>query len=351
MMDVEEPGSIVYNSQGYPKREGEQECSFFVKNGECTYGAKCKWHHPEMIDPSADYNSKGFPLRPDQQICSFYAKTQECNFGYTCRWHHPEPEEPPEGTTAPAIGANSMGLPRRPGASKCSFFIKSGQCKFSVTCKYDHPESAIKAHMMQPQQQFQPMMHQQFQPMMHQQQQRAMMAAPQGGGPITGYNSKGYPIRPGASMCQFFAKTGECKFGSDCRFDHSEGVMADDGMMMSTNSIGLPVRPGVQLCSFFTKHGSCNYGENCRFDHPEEYVDQPGVPRAQRMMRNDNPRNNSLGFPIRPGQAPCTYYMQHGSCSYGEACKWDHPEGPVGMGMQHGFLKTPTHGIKRPVPY
>ena len=30
-------------------------------------------------------------------------------------------------------------------------------------------------------------------------------------------------------------------------------------------------------------------------------------------------------FPRRPGERECDFYMQHGKCSYGAECIWDHP--------------------------
>eukprot|EP00471_Norrisiella_sphaerica_P004966 CAMPEP_0184484076 /NCGR_PEP_ID=MMETSP0113_2-20130426/5780_1 /TAXON_ID=91329 /ORGANISM="Norrisiella sphaerica, Strain BC52" /LENGTH=87 /DNA_ID=CAMNT_0026864861 /DNA_START=812 /DNA_END=1075 /DNA_ORIENTATION=+ len=35
---------------------------------------------------------------------------------------------------------------------------------------------------------------------------------------------------------------------------------------------------------------------------------------------------NSLGYPMRPGQPQCTYYVKTGECKFGATCKWDHPE-------------------------
>merc|ERR1712072_424139 len=39
-----------------------------------------------------------------------------------------------------------------------------------------------------------------------------------------------------------------------------------------------------------------------------------------------NPRFNSDGLPIRPGQMSCSYYMNTRDCDYGKARKWHHPE-------------------------
>lgn len=36
----------------------------------------------------------------------------------------------------------------------------------------------------------------------------------------------GLPMRPGARICESFAKNGTCRVGTACRFDHPEGMKA-----------------------------------------------------------------------------------------------------------------------------
>ena len=45
--------------------------------------------------------------------------------------------------------------------------------------------------------------------------------APRSGEPSSspGWRSS-FPQRPGAPVCDFFAKTGFCKYGASCKFDH-----------------------------------------------------------------------------------------------------------------------------------
>uniref|UniRef100_A0A6T9YPE5 C3H1-type domain-containing protein n=1 Tax=Bigelowiella natans TaxID=227086 RepID=A0A6T9YPE5_BIGNA len=123
--------------------------------------------------------------------------------------------------------------------------MKTGQCKFGVTCKFNHP------------------------PNMGGTQKMAMDRCI----PCTTFNEKGYPSRPGQPQCQFYMKTGECKFGATCRFDHPFHVQVTPHLNMRpadrVNSKGLPLRPGVQPCSFYMKTGDCKFGITCKFDHPE----------------------------------------------------------------------------------
>jgi serine/threonine-protein kinase/endoribonuclease IRE1 len=78
-----------------------------------------------------------------------------------------------------------------------------------------------------------------------------------------------------------------------------------------TSILEFPRRPGYPPCDFYVKTGHCRFGESCRFDHPPEY--------AVRLSHQ--------GLPLRPGQAMCQYYERHGDCKFGPACRFDHPVG------------------------
>lgn len=346
-----------YNSQGYPKREGAEQCQFFIKNGTCQFGTTCKYHHPEFIYPGVDFNSRGFPLRPGQPDCEYYMKTQTCKYGCTCKNNHPElqaaaahpnmvPLQQPmggqfagagkgagkgAGAAGPPAGLNSKGYPLRPGATSCAFYLKTGTCKFGATCQFNHPEGGAATVAMNP--------------LASQGFQAAAAEA---------FNSKGYPLRSGVQVCPFFAKTLECKFSSTCKFDHTEGMQYSDGTQ--TNSLGHPIRPGQAQCSFFIKNGCCSYGLTCKFDHPEEYTAlgaaTGGVAPPKPKPTEQASLFNSQGLPIRPGAQSCTFFLKTGQCSFSATCKWDHPEGAGGS--QPGFQKLPGAGaptMMRATPY
>lgn len=42
--------------------QGEKECSYYVKNGNCKFGATCKFHHPQPAFPSA--HEPAYPFYP-----------------------------------------------------------------------------------------------------------------------------------------------------------------------------------------------------------------------------------------------------------------------------------------------
>jgi hypothetical protein len=39
--------------------------------------------------PATEMTSENYPVRPGQGDCSFYMKTGQCKFGATCKWNHP----------------------------------------------------------------------------------------------------------------------------------------------------------------------------------------------------------------------------------------------------------------------
>jgi serine/threonine-protein kinase/endoribonuclease IRE1 len=101
----------------------------------------------------------------------------------------------------------------------------------------------------------------------------AAAAAAEGPGPIVvGYEvvqgdeqnlrAREFPSRPGAQACDFYQKTGHCRFGDLCIFDHPPHFA-----VLLTEQ-GLPYRPGEQLCSFYGKKGQCKFGPACKFHHP-----------------------------------------------------------------------------------
>nr|CAB3489777.1 unnamed protein product [Digitaria exilis] len=51
----------------FPERLDQPECQFYMKTGDCKFGAVCKFHHPReriIPTPNCALNSLGLPLRP-----------------------------------------------------------------------------------------------------------------------------------------------------------------------------------------------------------------------------------------------------------------------------------------------
>lgn len=59
----------------FPERPGQPECQFYMKTGDCKFGAVCRFHHPrERLIPAPDcvLSPIGLPLRPVSDFTSAY---------------------------------------------------------------------------------------------------------------------------------------------------------------------------------------------------------------------------------------------------------------------------------------
>eukprot|EP00640_Fibrocapsa_japonica_P001093 CAMPEP_0113936662 /NCGR_PEP_ID=MMETSP1339-20121228/3507_1 /TAXON_ID=94617 /ORGANISM="Fibrocapsa japonica" /LENGTH=431 /DNA_ID=CAMNT_0000939193 /DNA_START=94 /DNA_END=1389 /DNA_ORIENTATION=- /assembly_acc=CAM_ASM_000762 len=257
------------------------------------------------------------------------------------------------GQGAPVMMMPGMGLevPVRPGKNSCPFFMKTGKCQYGPTCRFSHPVPPNVMPFPQP----------------------LVLGRDQG---------MDHPKRPDEPPCDFFVKTGKCKFGSTCKFDHPESVASPDtgvkAILASDPVTGTtfftddyesykicseyPQRPGQEACSFFVQHGTCRFKDTCKFDHPPpnhagRERSEEEVKRAEEKKKDRAPcqyflANGKCSFddtcrfrhvtqedmnskeeiqasgkpPIRPGQPACRFFMKTGKCAYGATCKWDHPE-------------------------
>ncbi|QDZ26101.1 serine/threonine protein kinase [Chloropicon primus] len=95
-----------------------------------------------------------------------------------------------------------------------------------------------------------------------------------------------------------------------------------------------PRRPGEPVCEYFVKSGWCRYCKTCRFDHPPEY----------KVGRN------SIGYPLRPNQPECGHFARNGVCKFGAACKFSHPEKYLDPANRekHSAPSRDKHGSHRP---
>ncbi|KAG6432155.1 hypothetical protein SASPL_103729 [Salvia splendens] len=86
------PSSSIQKEQAFPERPGQPECQYYLRNGDCKFGATCKYHHPpEWSASRANYilSPMGLPLRPGAPLCSHYAQNGVCKFGPSCKFDHP----------------------------------------------------------------------------------------------------------------------------------------------------------------------------------------------------------------------------------------------------------------------
>ncbi|KAI3466281.1 hypothetical protein Pfo_022944 [Paulownia fortunei] len=322
----------------------------------CKFGDSCKFDHPIWVPEGGipDWKEVPFvpneslPERPGELDCPYFLKTQRCKFGINCKFNHPKDRTTPLG--APENGDVSV-LPERPSEPPCAFYMKTGKCKFGTTCKFHHPkgvqiQSAGEENGTG----------------MHNKIFGDTKPVQPPFTPSLLHNSKGLPIRPGEEDCPFYLKTGSCKYGTTCRYNHPDrnaaaiaptlltspsthfniGVVAPAVSLLSTfdprltqTMLGLgptiyPQRPGQMECDYYMKTGICKFGDNCKFHHPIDRL----APRASaKESLQKNVKLTLAGLPRREGAIHCPYYMKTGTCKYGATCKFDHPPPGEAMAM------------------
>ncbi|URD84532.1 zinc finger CCCH domain-containing protein, partial [Musa troglodytarum] len=130
---------------------------------------------------------------------------------------------------------------------------------------------------------------------------------------IESVESGPFPQRPREPDCTYYLRTGLCRFGMTCRYNHPPNRQ----MAIAAARIkgGYPERVGQPECEFYLRTGTCKFGATCKFHHPR---DKAGI--AGRVQLN------VLGYPLRPDETECAYYMKNGECKFGSTCKFHHPQ-------------------------
>ncbi|KAK4372556.1 hypothetical protein RND71_007940 [Anisodus tanguticus] len=85
-------------------------------------------------------------------------------------------------------------------------------------------------------------------------------------------------------------------------------------LSLGTGPEGYPERPNEPDCIYYLRTGFCGYGARCRFNHPRDRASVLGAMRA-----------TGGEYPERVGQPVCQYYIRTGMCKFGASCKYHHP--------------------------
>lgn len=365
----------------YPQRPGEKDCAYYMLTRTCKFGDACKFDHPIWVPEGGipDWKevpplaiSESLPERPGEPDCPFFLKTQRCKFGSKCKFNHPKDTLV---TVCASENAGISALPDRPSEPLCAFYMKTGKCKFGATCKFHHPTDIQIPSIGQ-------------QNGYGEQTESTIMTEWAPGdatpaNPLTSYspalmyNSKGLPVRPGEADCPFYLKTGSCKYGATCRYNHPDrnvinppaaavghpivaspatnlniGVVnpaasiyqtIDPRLAQPTVGVGptiYPQRPGQIECDYYMKMGECKFGENCKFHHP---IDR-SAPSLAKQAQQQTVKLTLAGLPRREGAIICPYYMKTGTCKFGATCKFDHPPPGEVMAMAASQGTSTTMG-------
>ncbi|XP_077212256.1 zinc finger CCCH domain-containing protein ZFN-like [Tasmannia lanceolata] len=293
----------------YPERLGQPECQYYLKTGTCKFGATCKFHHPRDkagIAGRVVLNVLGYPLRPSEKECAYYLRTGQCKFGNTCKFHHPQPSSqivPVHGSPVyPSVHSPTTPSPQSYPGGLTNWPLS--RASFIPSPRWQGPSSY------------------------------AQLILPQGLVPVPSWNA--YPGQLGSvSSSETQQQTvGPSQFYGTSR--QSETTSAGgQGMFPSYRSGSVPVglyalqrenvfpeRPDQPECQFYMKTGDCKFGAVCRFHHPRERL----IPAPDCVL-------SPLGLPLRPGEPLCIFYSRYGICKFGPNCKYDHPMGTFAYGL------------------
>ncbi|PON57159.1 Zinc finger, CCCH-type [Parasponia andersonii] len=308
----------------YPERVGEPVCQYYLKTGTCKFGASCKFHHPKHGGGSlsqAPLNFYGYPLRPGEAECSYYLKTGQCKFGVTCKFHHPQPAGTSVTASAPQfyppvqspsvpmpdqfVGpSTSMRVARPPllpgsyvqGAYGPVLFPPGivpmpGWTPYSIF----RVDDTITVSIAIP--------------------ERYMRFSPDTA-PVSPVLSPG--TQPTVGAASMYGVTHLPSSTAALVRPYSSLPSSIGASSSSPKEQAFPERPGEPDCLYYLKTGDCKFGSSCRYHHPRDRV----VPRTNCLL-------SPMGFPLRQGVQPCTFYLQNGHCKFGASCKFDHPMGTM----------------------
>lgn len=268
---------------------GQMDCKYYTTPGGCKYGSFCKYNHKEKTETPTELNFLGLPKRPGEKECTYYMSTGSCKYSINCRFHHPDPiavggQEPSSGYQnggssqlhAPPtqLPMTSWPLQRAPNEPVPFLDAAPYVTGFFLPPQGLHPNPEWNGYQAPVNPLFPAEMN---------------VPHPPSAPALEGIARKGigstprkvpdgdYPERPGQPECQFFMKTGTCKFKSACKFHHPKSRLPKTSDV-NVNPVGLPLRPDQPVCSHYSRHGVCKYGQSCRFNHPMD--SSPWVPSS-----------------------------------------------------------------------
>ncbi|KAI4326756.1 hypothetical protein MLD38_032035 [Melastoma candidum] len=283
----DEDGEVERGSSvRYPVRTGAEDCSYYMRTGNCKFGSDCKFNHP-VVRKNQDKAKEEEELRDraSRTECKYYLKTGGCKFGKACRYDHTRLKF----SATPLLDLNFLGLPIRPGEKECPYYMRNGSCKFAANCRFNHPDPS--AGPGDPSQEY---LNGVSAPLSSGSQLSVASWSTPGSlnesapyiplmySPTHGVSSHSnewnryqYQINiQGPSMhsaAAYVARSpiteGDCKFKSNCKYHHPKDRVLNSTTVVLSDK-GLPLRPDQNICSYYSRYGICKFGPACKFDHP-----------------------------------------------------------------------------------
>nr|XP_017183274.1 zinc finger CCCH domain-containing protein 32-like [Malus domestica] len=232
--------------------------------------------YPERVGkPVCQYIYRLGPVNLGENECFYYLKTGQCKFGITCKFHHPQPA----GTTIPASVPQFYPLVQSPvplaeqyGGASTSLrvarpplltgsYVQGTYCPVLIPppgvvpiqgwSPYSAPLSAVPSPGAQPTvgatslygvTQLSSPTHGLASP---------YTSIPSSVGPSSSNPSEQvFPERPGELECQYYLKTGDCKYGPSCRYHHPRDRTVPR-ITCLLSPMGLPLRPVCKVVLYY----------------------------------------------------------------------------------------------------
>lgn len=310
----------------YPLRPYAEDCSYYLRTGTCKFGLNCKFNHPvgrsSHVAKEREKEGYEFSDKTAQITCKYYLSAGGCKFGEACRYNHSK-----EKNVIVSSDYNFLGLPMRLGEKECSYYMRYGSCGYGAMCRFHHPNPSVvggsssyaminsdepvlqkllgsstsprassslnmlssktlpfsddssfyvnEMHSL-PQKMYSTAEQNGFQaPMSSIEKTMHPYSAPAANNPMKKtevsahqqIQAEEFPERPGNPDCDYFMKTGDCKYKSACRYHHPKNRPPQSAVCVLSDK-GLPLRPGSKICWHYERFGICKYGQTCLFDHP-----------------------------------------------------------------------------------
>jgi len=255
--------TIVHHKTELPRRPGKPPCAFYMRMGTCKFGSTCKFDHPDLQNMATPGHMwKAYPYNMVSVQATMHGNYPTMTLPFVPPTTNAVANE--ENGTLPNGHAYEP-APKEP--SEISGDISSSQGHASSTSQGTQ-EFGVPVHAMSYQYGgMLPMSYANMFPYMY---------AQAGGMPPQAYvynEASPYPVRADAPDCTYYMKTGHCRFGATCKFNHPPERLAQLSSTseggVSLNSLGLPIRPGATECSYYMKTRTCKFGRTCKFHHPE----------------------------------------------------------------------------------
>ncbi|GFY85250.1 zinc finger C-x8-C-x5-C-x3-H type family protein [Actinidia rufa] len=247
-------------TESYPERPDDPDCIYYLRTGFCGYGARCRFNHPRD-------RSLGNFLSEWVNLCA------SVNLGVTCKFHHPQPAgiqvsaplagplpasaiypsmHSPSAPSSQQYGAVAGNWPvARPALIPGSYLqgayspvlLPPGMVPLSGWNPFQTPVSTVASPSTQSTGGAAPIYGlTQLSPSAPV-YTGAYFPLPDSAGPSSSSQKEhAFPERPGQPECQYYMKTGDCKFGSSCRYHHPPEWSAPK-MNFALNLMNLPLRP------------------------------------------------------------------------------------------------------------